>query len=106
MVEADKKTFEIILAGLLDFAFLDVDVVHEKFFLAAEAIQVEADGGDVLSQFLAGFLKSKEDARFVVIGGATDQEFEGEKRFAAPGCAGDEGGAIFRQPAVCDLVEP
>ena len=37
------KAFEIVLAGLLDLAALDVDVVDEQLVLSGEFVKVEAE---------------------------------------------------------------
>ena len=106
VAQADEEAFEVVLAGLLDLAALDVDVVHQQLVLLGQLVQVEAEGADVLGQLLGGLLEGHEDAGLAELGRAADEELHREQRLAAAGAAADERGAAARQPAAGDLVEP
>ena len=42
MLETDKQTLEVVLAGLFDLGGLDIDVIHEELFGLHEMLQIEA----------------------------------------------------------------
>jgi hypothetical protein len=42
VTQADKEPFEIVCAGLLDLAPLDMDVINAEFFLLDEFIEIKA----------------------------------------------------------------
>ena len=62
VAQADEQAFEVVLAGLLDLAALDVDVIDQQLLLLGQVLQVEAEGADVLGQLLGGLLEGHEDA--------------------------------------------
>src|SRR5262249_8522322 len=75
--QADEQALQVVLAGLLDLAALDADVIDEQLLLLGEAVEVEAEGADVLGEFLGGLLEGEEDAGLAELGGATDEELQG-----------------------------
>ena len=105
VAEADEQALQVELAGLLDLAALDADVVHGDFLAADERGQVEAERGDVVGQFLAGFLEGHEDARLVELAGAAHDELHGQQGLAAAGGAADQRGPALGQAAVGDFVQ-
>ena len=105
VAQADEEAFEVVLAGLLDLAALDVDVIHQQLVLVGQFFQVEAEGADVLGQLLGGLLEGHEDAGLAELGRAADEELHREQGLAAAGAAADEGGPAARQPAAGDFVE-
>ena len=105
MAEADEQAFEIVLTGLLDLGTLDVDVVQQQFVFSGQLVQVEAEGAHILRQFLGSFLEGQEDTGFVELGGAANQEFDGQKRLAAARAAADQRGTTTRQSAAGDFIE-
>ena len=105
VAQADEQAFEVVLAGLLDLAALDVDVVDQQLLLLGQIVQVEAERADVLGQLLGGLLEGHEDAGLAELGGAADEELHREQGLAAAGAAADERGPAARQAAAGDLVE-
>src|SRR5262249_47986925 len=101
-----RKGYQVVLAGLLDLAPLDVNIIHQELVLAGQLLQVEAEGADVLGQFLGGLLEGHEDAGLPELGGAADEELHGEQGSAAAGAAADERGPAARQAAAGDFIKP
>jgi hypothetical protein len=62
-VEPHEQALEVVFAGLLDLAALDVDMVDGQSFLTDQIFEIEAQGGDVLGQLFGRLLKGHEDAR-------------------------------------------
>ncbi len=94
--EPDEEALEVVLARLLDLVSLDVDVIHGEHLPLDQLVEVEAKRADILRQFLRGLLEGHEDAGFVILHRAFDEELHAEERLAAPGVAADEGGPPFR----------
>ena len=69
VVQANKQSFEVVVAGFFDLVAFDPHEVHGQFFPLDEFIQIEAERPDVLSEFFDGFLKGHEHARLVVLHG-------------------------------------
>ena len=61
--QPDEQPLQVVLAGLLDLASLDVDVIDRQQATLGEAVQVEAERANVLRQLLGGLLEGNEDAR-------------------------------------------
>ncbi len=61
---------------------------------------------DITGNLVLVLLERHENARFVEINGAVDQEGEREQRLAGSRAAADERRPSRRQPAARDLVEP
>ena len=92
MAEADEEGLQVVLAGLLDQAPLEVDVIDRQLLLRDQRGHVEPERGDVGGEFVGGFLEGETDAGLVEFRGAADEEFHAEQRLAAAGAAADEGG--------------
>jgi hypothetical protein len=103
--EPDEETLQIVVAGLLDLAALDPDVVEHDLLLLDERRQVVAERGDVLGELVVALLEAHEDAGLVELGRAVDEEAHGEEGFAAAGAAADQGGPAGRQASSRDLIE-
>ena len=103
--EPDEKPFEIVVAGLLDLAALDADVIEHDLFLLDQPRQIEAERGHVLRELVGALLEAHVHARLVETGRAMDEEAEGEEGLAAAGSATDEGGPAHRKAALGDLIE-
>lgn len=106
MLEADEEPLEVVLAGLLDLPALDVDVVEEEPLLGDQAIEVEAERGDVRLQLVLGLLEQQGDPGLAEVARAAHEELRPEQRLAAAGAATDERGAPAGEAAARDLVEP
>jgi hypothetical protein len=61
--------------------------------------------GCFVSQFLAGFLESHEDARLVELPRAPYDKLHREQRLAAAGRTADQRGPALRQAALVDFVQ-
>ena len=105
VAQPDEEAFEVILAGLLDLAPLDVDVVHQEFVLADQLLQVEAEGADVLGQVLGRLLKGHEDTGLAELGRAANEELRREQSLSATRAAAHERGTAARQTAAGDFIE-
>ena len=66
MIEADEQALEVVLAGLLDLAAVDVDVVDDQLLLRDQRRQVEAERGHVLGELVGVLLEAHQHAGFVV----------------------------------------
>src|SRR4029453_7241704 len=106
VAQTDKEAFEVVLAGLLDLAPLDLDEVHQELLLFGQILQVEPERADVLGELLGGLLEGEDDAGLAELGRTADEEFHREQRLPAAGAAADERGASAWQPPAGDLVEP
>src|SRR5262249_41724459 len=105
VAQADEQALEIVVAGLLDLVALDAHVIEDDPLLADEPGEIEAEGRDVLSQFVGALLEAHEHARLIELRRAMDQEAEGKQCLAAAGSAADERGPPRRESASRDLVE-
>ena len=105
VAEPDEQAFEVVLAGLLDLAAFEVDVIDQQLLPGDEGGQVEAERSDIGGEFVGGFLEGETDAGLVELHGAADEEFHAKQRLAAAGGAADERGPSARQAADGDLVE-
>jgi hypothetical protein len=105
VTEADEQRLQIVVAGLLDLAALDVDVVHGQLPAADQVVQAEAQGADVLAQLLGGLLEGHEHARLAVADRAVYEELHRQQGLAATGTAADQSRPAPRQAAEGDLVE-
>ena len=59
--EPDEQPLEVVFAGLLDLAALDADVVEGEQALLLQALQVEAQRGDVGLEVARGLLEAHEE---------------------------------------------
>ena len=105
VIEPDEQPFQVILAGLLDFTALDVDVFEHNFFAPDQARQIESERRDVGLQLRVRLLEGHEHARLAELRRAAHEEFRGEQRLAATRAAADQRGPSARQSAAGDFVE-
>ena len=105
VAQADEQPVEVVLAGLLDLAALDLDVVERKQVPGDQVVEVEAQRADVLDELLGPLLEAHEDAGLAVLGRAADEELHGHQRLAAAGAAADQRRPALRQTAPRDLVQ-
>ena len=68
-----------------------------SFLLANQAIEIEAQRGDVLGQVLGRLLERDADAGLAELGSAAHQELHAEQGFAAAGAAAYQGWPAERQ---------
>jgi hypothetical protein len=90
VAEAEKQSFEIVLAGFFYFRALDEDVIDDEFVVGNQLLQIEAERRDVGGQFFARFFERHEHAGFVVESRAADEKLHGEEGLAGAGAAADE----------------
>ena len=102
--QADEEAFEVILAGFLDLAALDVDVVDDSFFCCGPVPPDRTQRGDVFGQFLGGLLKGHEDARLVELDAPRTRNSMARGSFRSRRRR-RSAWAGRRQPAAGDLVE-
>ena len=91
VTQADEKPFQVVFAGLLDLASLDVHVVESELLARHQIIQVETEGSEIFRQFLRLFLERHIDARLVILHRPAHQKLHGKQGFAATGAAADQG---------------
>jgi hypothetical protein len=96
--QADKEALQIVLAGLLDHAALDIGEIHGQQLLFLQVRQVETQGDQVLGQLLRGFLKGHEDAGLTVIDSPPHHKLHAQQGLAAAGTAAHQGGAPQGRP--------
>ena len=105
MAQPHEETLEVVLAGLLDFASLDVDVVDGELLFGDQGLDVKAERGDVFRQFLGRFLEGDKDARLVELRGAVDEKLHAQQRLPGACASHDERRSSLRHPTARDLVE-
>lgn len=105
MLEADEEALEVVVAGFVDFAALDADVIDGELFVFHELVEVEAEGADVLGDFFDGLFEGHEDAGLVELCDAADEELDAHERLAAAGAGADEGAAAAGQAAARDFIQ-
>ncbi len=106
VAQADEQPFEVVLAGLLDLAALDVHVVDDQLAFArpAPSRSKPSERTFCVSSSVA-LLERHEHARLAELRGAAHQELHGQQRLAAAGAAADQRRPAARQAAPGDLVE-
>ena len=105
MAEADEQALEVVLAGLLDLAALDVDEVERDLLLPHQLVEVEAERAHVRGQLGRALLEGHEHARLVHRRRAADDELGREHGLAAARAAADQRRPAARQAAAGDVVE-
>ena len=85
VAQADEQALQIVLAGLFDLAALDIDEIQGEQLLFFQVRQVEAQGGDVLGQFLR--VSSK------------DMKTPGSRNSVAPRTRNSMASRVLPQPA-------
>ena len=69
VAEPDEQAFEVVLAGLLDLAALDVDVVDASELPSAiSSSRSKPSERDVCGEFLGALLERHEDAGLAELG--------------------------------------
>jgi hypothetical protein len=66
MFEAHEQAFEIVFAGFLDFAAIDVHVVDQQLALLDQLFEVVAQRLDVLGQLRGIFLEGEQHTGLAV----------------------------------------
>ena len=74
LAQPDEQPFQVELAGFLDLAALDADIVHNDLLLEGQLGEVESERGDVLAQVGLVLLEGHEHAGLVEFRGAANQE--------------------------------
>ena len=101
-----NKPFEVVFAGFLDLAAIDVDVVDEQLFLRDQLVEVVAQRAHVLRKLGGVFLERQQHAGLAVMLRAVHEEADAEQCLAGSGAAGDERGSSLGKSAIGDVVEP
>ena len=105
VIEPDEQPFQVILAALLDFTALEVDVVDRNFFAPDQARQIKSERRDVGLQLRFRLLEGHEHARLAELHRAAHEEFHGQQRLAATRATAHQRGPPARQSAAGDFVE-
>ena len=105
MAEPDEQPLQVVLAGVLKLAFLDMHVVERQLFPGHQIVQVEAQGGEVFGQLVGLLLEGHEDAGLAELGSPAHQELHGKQRLPAAGAAADQGRPPLGEPAPGYLVQ-
>jgi hypothetical protein len=94
--QPDEQPVEIPLAGLLHIGVQHADVVDDQTARRFELGEVKAQRGDVSNEVLHRLLEGDEDARFIELGDATNQELHREQRLATSSRTTHRGGLRVR----------
>jgi hypothetical protein len=105
MIEAYEQALEVVLPCFLDFAAVDVDVIHGQAPLLDEPGEVVAERGDVLREFPRVLLEAHQYARLPELQRPVHEERDAEKRFPRSRPAAHEGGTTGWQTATRDFVQ-
>jgi hypothetical protein len=105
VIQPDEESFQVVLAGLLDLAALDVHVLEHELLATHQGRQVESEGRDVALELRVGLFERHEHARLVELRRPTHEKFRSEQRLAAPSAAAHERRPPTRKPATRQLVE-
>jgi hypothetical protein len=100
-----SSTFEIIFAGLVDFAALELDVIDRELLLRDQRVQIEAERADVLRQLFGGLFERDENAGVAELRGAANEKFHRQQRLAAACGATDQRRPALRQPALRHFIQ-
>ena len=103
--EAHEQALEIVFAGFLDLAAIDVDVVDDELLLRDQRVEVIAERAHVLREFRGVFLEGHENARLRVLLRAVHEKADAQKRLAGSGAARNERGSSLGKSAVGDVIE-
>ena len=78
VVESDEQPLQVILAALLDFTALNVDIVDRNFFASDKTCQIKSERRDIGLQLRLCLLKGHEYARLAELRRAAHEEFRGK----------------------------
>jgi len=106
MAQADEQPFEIVIAGLVDFAVLGPHEFDCETLPLDELVHVEPKGRDILQKLPLLFFERDEESRLMELHCAAEQELHAEECLAAAGPAGHQRRAPLRQAAAGDFVQP
>lgn len=104
-IQPDEETLEVVIAGLVDFAALNVDVIDQDFFLSLQGGEVESEGGDIGPQFQRGLLKRHEDSGLVELDHPADEKLRREQSLAAARATADQRGSAAGQTTPGDFIQ-
>jgi hypothetical protein len=105
VIQPDEQSLEVVVAGFLDLAAVQLHVVYDQPVAGDQPVEVVAQGCDVRREVDGVLLEGHEDAGFVMLLRARDQEGHGEQGLAAARSAAQQGGPAGRHAAARDLVE-
>ena len=80
--EPHEQAFEVVFAGLLDLAAIDVDVVDEQLLLVDELVEVVAERAHVLRELLGVLLEGHQHAGFAELGAPFTRKRDAQQRLA------------------------
>src|SRR5215467_2927786 len=105
MPKANEESLEIVFAGLMDFAALEMHIIDDDLPSGNEPIEIDAQRAYVLREIGDGFLKSNQSARLAELLRPTHEEFDTEQCLTGASTARDERGATLWQAAKGDFIE-
>jgi hypothetical protein len=103
--EADEQRLQVVIAGLLDQAPVQVDVIDGEQLARYEVFHIKPQRRDVGGQFAYSLFERQTHTGFAKFGGPAHQEFHTEQRFAAARSTANQCRAASRQTTAGDLVE-
>src|SRR5512146_2489906 len=104
-IEAHEQALEIVLAGLLDLAAIDVDVIDGELPLRDQCRQIEPERGHVAGEVAGALLEADEHAGLVAVPRAVHEEAQPHQRLAGARPSAHERRTPSGQPAPGDLVQ-
>jgi hypothetical protein len=103
--ESYEQSFQVVIAGFINFAPLNPNEIDGYLPLFDKFIQIETEGTNVLSQLRCGFLERHENARFVVVGSPADEKLRRQQSLAGACAAANQCGSAPGKSSTGDLVE-
>ena len=105
IIEPNENSFEVILAGFLNFVPLNPNVIDKQLFLRDQRVDIKSEGASVFDDVIGDFLKCHQHARFVELGRAAYKELHAKHAFTAARAAADQCWTPFRQTAVGNFIK-
>jgi hypothetical protein len=105
VIETHEEALEIVFAGFLDLAAVDVDVIDEELFLLAELVEVVSQRAHVGGELLRVLLEREQHAGLAVAQRAFDEKADAEEGFARARTPGDQRGSARGESAIRDVIE-
>ncbi len=99
--EPEEEPLEVEVAGLVNLAMVEMEVVDHELLLRDQPLEVETDRPEVLDEVRFRLFEREKYAGLTELGRPARQELHGQHRLARAGAAGNErGAAAWKAPPV------
>ena len=105
VLEPHEQALEIVFAGFLDLAAVDMDVVDQQLLLLDQLVEVVAQRAHVLRELVGVFFEGQQHAGFAVSLRAVHEEADTQQGFAGSRAARHQRGPACGQSAIGDVIE-